>query len=55
MSQPAVTFAAQAHAIARATQVVSFHGATVGYIVNFTPDFAVRFDLNGDPVEMDDE
>jgi hypothetical protein len=52
LTQPAVTFAAQAHAVARTTQVVPFHGSTVGYIVNYTPDCAVRFDLNGDPVEV---
>ncbi len=26
-------------------------GPTTGFIVNYTPDFAVRFDLNGNPVE----
>jgi hypothetical protein len=26
----------------------------IGFIVNYTPDFAVRFDLNGDPVEAFD-
>jgi hypothetical protein len=54
LSQPAVTFATQAHAVARTTPVVPFHGATVGYVVNYRPDFAARFDLNGDPVEVFD-
>jgi hypothetical protein len=52
LSQPAVTFAAQAHAVVRTTPVAPLHGSTVGFVVNFTPDCAVRFDLNGDPVEV---
>jgi hypothetical protein len=54
LSPPAVTFAAQAFAVARRTPLVQFFGATTGFIVNFTPDFAVRFDLQGDPVEASD-
>jgi hypothetical protein len=30
---------------------VSFWGPTTGFIVNYAPDFAVRFDVNGTPVE----
>jgi hypothetical protein len=54
LSQPAVTFAQQALAVVRRTPVVPFFGTTIGFIVNYTPDFAVRFDLNGDPVEAFD-
>jgi|HubBroStandDraft_6_1064221.scaffolds.fasta_scaffold318376_2 hypothetical protein len=54
LTQPAVTFAAQAHAVVRTTPVVPLHGATVGFVVNYTPDCAVRFDLNGNPVEVFD-
>jgi hypothetical protein len=54
LTQPAVTFAEQAHALARTTQVVPFHGSTVRYVVIYTPDSAVRFDLNADPVEVFD-
>jgi hypothetical protein len=54
LTQPAVTFAAQAHAVARTTPVVPLHGATIGFVVNYTPDCAVQFDLNGDPVEVFD-
>jgi hypothetical protein len=54
ISQPAVTFASQAFAVASRTPVVPFFGKTIGFIVNYMPDFAVRFDLNGDPVETFD-
>src|SRR5580704_11143259 len=54
LSQPAVTFAKQAFAAASRTPVVPFFGKTIGFILNYTPDFAVRFDLLGDPVETFD-
>ena len=54
LSRPAVTFAVQAFAVASRTPVVPFFGETIGFIVNYTPDFAVRFDLKGDPVEAFD-
>jgi hypothetical protein len=53
-SRPPVTFAAQALAVVKETPVVPFHGCTTGFIVNYTPDSAVRFDLDGTPVEMFD-
>lgn len=31
--------------------LVQFFGATTGFIVNYTPDYAVRFDLSCAPVE----
>jgi len=37
--------------VVRRTPFVQFFGPPTGYIVNYTPDHAVRFDLNGDPVE----
>ena len=52
LSQPPVTFAAQALTVVRRTPDVMFFGPTTGFIVNFTPDFAVRFDINGIPVEV---
>jgi hypothetical protein len=52
LSQPPVTFAAQAHAVVRKKPTVPFFGPTTGFIVNYTPDNAVRFDLNGVPVEQ---
>ena len=51
LSQPPANYAAQALAVARRTPVVEFFGATTGFIVNYTPDHAVRFDLEGRPVE----
>ena len=51
LSQPPVSYAAQALAVVRRTPVVQFFGATTGFIVNYTPDHAVRFDLQGNPVE----
>jgi hypothetical protein len=50
-SQPPLSYAAQALAVVRRTPVVQFFGATTGFIVNYTPDHAVRFDLQGKPVE----
>jgi hypothetical protein len=50
-SQPPITYAEQALAVVRKTPVVQFFGPTTGFIVNYTPDHAVRFDLEGRPVE----
>jgi hypothetical protein len=52
LSQPPVTFAAQAHAVVKQTPIVPYFGPTTGFIVNYTPDNAVRFDLDGVPVEQ---
>lgn len=52
LSQPPVTYAAQALAVVRRKPHVTFFGPTTGFIVNYTPDFVVRFDLNGSPVEV---
>ncbi len=51
LSQPPVTYAVQAHEFVKKTPFVPYHGRTTGFIVNYTPDSAVRFDLDGDPVE----
>ena len=51
LSQPPVTFAVQAHEFLAKTPFVPYHGRTTGFIVNYTPDSAVRFDLDGNPVE----
>jgi hypothetical protein len=50
-SQPPVTYAEQALAVVRKTPFVHFFGRTTGFIVNYTPDHAVRFDCEGRPVE----
>ena len=51
LSQPPVTYALQAHEFVAKTPFVPYHGRTTGFIVNYTPDSAVRFDLDGHPVE----
>jgi hypothetical protein len=51
LSQPSVTFAVQAHEFVKKTPFVPFFGKTTGFIVNYTPDSAVSFDLHGNPVE----
>ena len=51
LSEPPVTFAAQALAFVQKTPTVPFLGPTTGFIVNYTPDFAMRFDVSGKPAE----
>lgn len=51
LSKPPITFAAQAAAFVKKTPTTAFHGATTGFIINYTPDHAVRFDVDGNPVE----
>jgi hypothetical protein len=51
LSQPPLSYATQALAVVRRTPFVQYFGATTGFIVNYTPDHAVRFDLESNPVE----
>ena len=51
LSRPPVTFAAQASAVVKKTPSIPFHGRTTGFIVNYTPDSAVLFGLDGNPAE----
>ena len=51
LSKPPVTFAAQATAFVKKTPKTAFHGPTTGFIINYTPDNSVRFDIDGNPVE----
>jgi hypothetical protein len=37
--------------VIRKKPFVTFFGRTTGFIVNYTPDHAVRFDVDGNPVE----
>jgi hypothetical protein len=55
LSQPPVTYAVQAHEFVAKTPFVPFFGKTTGFIVNYTPDSAVSFDLHGNPVEHFDK
>ena len=47
-----MTFVQQALIVVRKTPVVPFYGPTIGFVVNYSPDRAVRFDLAGNPVAM---
>ena len=47
-----MTFVKQALIVVRKTPAVRFHGPTIGFVVNYSPDRAVRFDLAGNPVAM---
>ncbi len=51
-SRPPITYATQALAVVRNTPAVHFFGPTTGFIVNYSPNRAVRFDLGGNPVEV---
>jgi hypothetical protein len=51
VSMPPITYARQALATVKVTPKVPFFGVTIGFIINFTPARAVRFDIKGDPVE----
>ena len=42
----------QALAVVRRTPAIPFFGATIGFIINYSPDHGVRFDLDGNPVEV---
>ena len=52
LSNPPVTYAMQALAFVRKTSLVPFHGKTIGFVINYTPNNAVRFDKSGDPIEV---
>lgn len=52
LSEPPVTFAAQALTVVRRTPFVQFFGTTTGFVVNYDPDHAIRFDLDGNPVKV---
>jgi hypothetical protein len=46
-----VSYETQALAVVRKTPEVKFFGPTTGFIVNYTSDRAIRFDLEGQVVE----
>jgi hypothetical protein len=50
-SRPPLSYAAQALAVVCKTPEVKFFGPVTGFIVNYTPDHAVRFDIEGRFVE----
>jgi hypothetical protein len=51
LDQSSLTFARQAGAIASKTEGVPFFGKVTGFVVSYSPDKAVRFDLEGNPLE----
>jgi hypothetical protein len=51
LSRAPATFAAQALDVVRRTPSIMFFGATTGFIINYTPDFALRFDVKGNLIE----
>jgi hypothetical protein len=53
-TRPPLTFAQQAIAAVRREAAIPFYGAVIGVIVNYSPDRAVRFDLEGNPVHVYD-
>ena len=53
-THPPLTFAEQALATARREAATLFYGAVTGVIVNYSPDRAIRFDLEGNPVHVYD-
>ncbi|MDX2316960.1 MAG: hypothetical protein QNK17_00895 [Hyphomicrobiaceae bacterium] len=52
LDEPPETYAEQALSVVQRTPVVQFFGPTTGFVVNYTPDNAVRFDMEGRPVEI---
>ena len=54
LSQSPATFARQALKSLRKSPVVPFFGPATGFVINYTPDNAVRFSIDGDPVEVFD-
>ena len=52
---PPLTFAVQALAAASREGTVLFYGAITGVMVNYSPDRAVCFDLEGNPVRIYDQ
>jgi hypothetical protein len=52
LTQSPLTFPHQALALAKAKKTVQFFGKIIGVIVNYTPDRAVRFDLDGNPTKL---
>jgi hypothetical protein len=51
LRRPPLTFSVQARVAAKRVRYAGFYGAIVGFVVNYSPDRAVQFDLDGKPVE----
>jgi hypothetical protein len=51
LTEPPDSYARQALSVVGRRPFIPFFGATTGFVVNYTPDHALRFDLEGTPVE----
>jgi hypothetical protein len=52
LDRPPLTFVGQAHEVASKTKSVPFFGRVTGFVVNYSPDEAVKFDLEGNPLAV---
>jgi hypothetical protein len=52
LTKQPVTFASQALVQAKLKKDTAYFGKIIGVIVNYSPDHAVRFDLDGHPIEV---
>ena len=50
VDESTLTFAGQARRIANKTTSVAFFGKVTGFVVNYSPDESVKFDLEGNPL-----
>jgi transcriptional regulator with XRE-family HTH domain len=54
LDQSPLTFVGQARKVANKTKGVPFFGRVTGFVVNYSPDEAVRFDLEANPLTVFD-
>jgi hypothetical protein len=47
-----ITYVRQALKAVRLRSPIAYFGRAVGIVVNYSPDCAVRFDLQGEPLEI---
>ncbi len=52
LTQPPLTFLYQALGQAKTKKAVPFFDKVIGVIINYTPDRAICFDLNGNPTKL---
>jgi len=47
-----ISYLAQTLRAARQRSPINFYGKAVGFIINYAPDNAIRYDLNGNPLDV---
>ena len=47
-----ISYITQALKAARQRSPINFYGKAVGFIINYGPDNAIRYDLNGNPMDV---